>query len=136
MTQPRPNDCERTQTAQDIREMRKELISIHHEVASTLKMLNSLLDSVQVLGQREAGLLHDIEHLSEDVEKLAPPPAARHCPTCGSALVRHAAMAGDLLICAACGWSQFIDREAGALAPSTPLAAPGIARAETAPWVK
>lgn len=136
MTQPETNDRERTRTAQDIREMRKELISIHHEVAATLRMLSSLLDTVQGLGQRETELLHDIEHLTEGVEKLAPPPAATHCPTCGSALVRHAALAGDLLICAACGWSQFIDRKSGALTPSTPLAAPGSAAVADSPWVE
>lgn len=100
----------------DVHAMRKELLALRRDLSATLRMLASLTQH-PASGHGGQGTL---------------PP---HCPTCGSPLVRHTALAGDLMICVACGWSQFLDRKDGPCEATMPVAAPTTGPAPFDPWV-
>lgn len=120
----------------EVRAMRAELTTVHHELASVLKLMGTLADKVRTLDKDEVALSREIEQLALGLQqRMAKAGAPTHCPTCGGPLDRHPAMAGDLMICAGCGWSQFIDRQDGPLATTQPTNAPSGDHPADGPWV-
>lgn len=85
--------------------MRGDIAEIRHDAELTLGLLASLAQKIHEITIHDGAAGYSITE------------APAHCPTCGSSLDHHPAPAGDLRICGACGWTQFVDQTQGALPP-------------------
>lgn len=123
----------------EIVELRRELASLRRDSAVTLKMLTALLNAVRTLDRHEVSIEHTISDIAKEIDGLHcdHPQTSSHCPNCGAPIEHHDATAGDLRICTACGWSQFVDRGEGALPPTFPATIPAtINSAAPSTWVE
>jgi len=120
----------------EIAELRREVTSLRRDSDLALKMLGILLKSVHALNRHENSIEHSINDIAKEISDLHGDRGQTHthCPNCGAPLEHHAATAGDLQICVACSWSQFIDRSAGPL-PATFPAPPPAKNAAPLTWV-
>lgn len=72
---------------------------------------------VALLRQEVRDLRRQLLNIVRYVNAHMPPhppealPDRRHCHDCGAPLSHHRAQAGELLLCTACGWSEFVSRD-------------------------
>lgn len=119
-----------TNTLEDLtnalRGIQAQLNSLQRQGAIMARMLSTISAQLDEISAREGELEHGIDNIGDEVAQIAATPRADAlCPACGAPLQHHPAPGGDLRICTACGFSQFVDAHGiartAALPPSTPI---------------
>jgi hypothetical protein len=118
--------------------LRAELEVVRHQNVAILRLLSALCAQAKDIDAHEGNIEHKIADIAKEMDQmLGSHTAPTSCPTCGAPLHHHPAPSGDLCICPACGWSQFIDQRGH---PATPAVAGAAALAvgESPPtsWVE
>lgn len=94
-------------TSEDIALMRRELHDLHQEIQKSLHYLSAVVSVVKDLRASQTRITASL-----GIDKaVVINRNAQHCHACGAPVTRHPAQAGVLLLCTACGWSEFIDRD-------------------------
>lgn len=111
--------------ANTVRSIQTQLDTLQRQGAIIARALSTISAQLDEISAREGKLEHGIDNIEDEVAQItAAPRAGALCPTCGAPLQHHPAPGGDLRICTACGFSQFVDTHGiartAALPPSTP----------------
>lgn len=93
-----------------LRGIHLQLAALQQQEATMARALSAITRKIDGLNVDEEGLACEVDNIDDDVSQVM---AAAHigplCPACGGPLERHPAACGDLLICTACGFSEFVD---------------------------
>lgn len=79
-----------TDAAEEIALLRLEVRELRHELLNAVRYLTTSM-------KRQAAAAHQSN--------------TRQCHACGGPLNHHPAQTGELLLCPACGWSEFVSRD-------------------------
>ncbi|MBR9972017.1 hypothetical protein [Magnetospirillum sulfuroxidans] len=126
----RNDDSINANICDDVTHMRQELRAIHMEIQKTLQCVSELVSAINDIRTSQA-------QISARLGVAAAIQAKRkedtsHCHACGGPVTRHPAEAGTLLLCPACGWSEFIGRDGRESSEVRPDVAPFCSRHN--PW--
>lgn len=98
-------------TAEEIALLRLEVRELRHELLNAMRNMTANME-------RQAQVAHRVN--------------TRQCHVCGGPLSHHPAETGELLLCAACGWSEFVSRDGHEYCETQPDPVP--ATTTTPPW--
>ena len=93
-------------TSGEVALMRQELHDLRQDILKSLHYLSAVVSAINGLRASQARMA---DHLGIDTTAIVNR-NTQHCHACGGPVTRHPAEAGVLLLCSACGWSEFIDR--------------------------
>jgi hypothetical protein len=95
----------------EMRAMRTEIVGLHREMLSALAGIREMVDEMHRIEGTEVAISAELDSVSQRLDEALPPPLSfSTCEACGSAVERHQAQQGVLLICKACGHTVFRDR--------------------------
>lgn len=100
-----------TDTAEEIALLRLEVRELRHELLNAVRYLTTSM-------KRQATAAHRSNTLQ--------------CHACGGPLSHHPAQTGELLLCPACGWSEFVSRDGHEYCEVQPDPVPPVTTAP--PW--
>jgi hypothetical protein len=96
---------------EEMRVMRAEIVGLHREMLSALAGIREVIDEMHRIEGTETAISSELDNVSQRLDDALPqPPSLSTCEACGSAVERHPAQQGVLLICKACGHTVFRDR--------------------------
>lgn len=108
-----------------VHSIQAQLSILQRQGATMTRMLSRISGQLDEISARERELGHDIDSIEDEVAQIAATPrTGALCPACGAPLQHHPAPGGDLRVCTACGFSQFVDAIGIARATSLPPAIP------------
>lgn len=120
-----PANSNELDTRRELQRLHAELAAMQRQNATILRLLTVVSERLSKLGNSENSIDNKISVISTELDELlAPHMAPENCPNCGAPLSHHPAPSGDLCICPACSWSQFIDQRGMGLNPPRGPAAP------------
>lgn len=131
----RPQDAQTL--SEELRHVHHHLAALHQQGAIMLRMLSVIMNKLNELSSQEEGLEREIGTIESEIAQLiASPSATASCPACGGPLDHHRAASGELHVCSACGFSQFVDSRGMVRNTTTPVALPmGDGDAAPPSWV-
>ena len=97
--------------AEEIALLRQEFHELRHELLNAVRYLATSM-------KQQTNVTHPIN--------------TRQCHVCGGPLSHHPAQTGELVLCAACGWSEFVSRDGHEYCEVQPDPVPPTAT--TPPW--
>lgn len=111
--------------ANTVRGIQSQLASLQRQGAIIARVLSNISAKLDEISAREGEMEQGIDNIEDEVAQIvAAPRASALCPACGAPLQHHPAPGGDLRICSACGFSQFVDvsgiARTSSLPPTTP----------------
>lgn len=121
----------------ELRHVRHHLAALHQQGAVMLRMLSVIMNKLNELSSKEEGLEREVGAIENEIAQLITSPSATSsCPACGGPLDHHRAASGELNVCTACGFSQFVDSR-GMIRNTTAPATLPVAGNESVPpsWV-
>lgn len=111
--------------ANTVRGIQTQLAILQRQGASIARALSAINGRLDEINAREGELEHSIDNIEDEIAQIAAAPhASPLCPACGAPLQHHPAPGGDLRVCTACGFSQFVDAAGIARATSLPPTTP------------
>lgn len=121
----------------DVHGIHLQLAALQHQSALMTRALAAITRKIDEISPKEEVLCYDTDNIERELPQfVAPAHAATLCPACGGPLDRHPAACGDLLICTACGFSEFVDESGIVSTSSLPPAPPNLDSAVPPPsWV-
>jgi hypothetical protein len=113
-----------------ITHMQQELHAVHIDIQKTLNCFSDLVSAINEIRTSQAQISARLGVAATIQAKQKED--TTHCHACGGPVTRHPAEAGTLLLCAACGWSEFISRDGRESSEVRPDVAPPCPR--HSPW--
>ena len=97
---------------EEIQALRHELSVLREETRATIGGIRALFDEIRQVEASEASIEMELGQMAERVGQVMEDQqfSLTTCQSCGSAIERHKAKNGVLLICKACGHTAFSDR--------------------------
>lgn len=109
----------------EVTRLRAEVEEVRRQGVAILRALSALCEQTKEIDAHEGSIEHKIADIAAEIDQvLGSHMAPTSCPTCGAPLSHHPAPSGDLCVCPACGWSQFVDQHGHPAAPAVAGAAP------------
>lgn len=121
---------------EELSTVRRQLATLQRQSAASASILAQILDKLNELSVGEQKINRDLDNIESEISTIVAT-ASRHaaCPVCGGPLDHHPASEGDLCICSACGFSEFVDRHGIVRSASAQPAPAPLAPAPPPSWV-